>query len=290
VRFIIFRIANSSEYLPSSLCFTSNDSDDPAETPSTLVQRRVASLPKLGKRSRYSSVTSSETSYCTGFSPRNRTATREEVSFNRTVGIKACKAAIGLTEPRDNPPAKKPKGRQTFNSACALALFAPVHNTNAIPSVMASSSICSPLTSISDLSDTSSPLPKARNTKKRKLKEIDNDDDLEFTTERKSQPDASEWEPVDKYYSRRTLHNKFQFRCTLCFQKDQLHVCNREGDMMRHLQSLQHQPKSFYCRNSGCSGAFTREDALKRHKNKCGVRSSRTTTISKETCSSSNLY
>ncbi|KAF8886064.1 hypothetical protein CPB84DRAFT_1850208 [Gymnopilus junonius] len=38
-----------------------------------------------------------------------------------------------------------------------------------------------------------------------------------------------------------------------------------KGDMKRHLESLAHQPQSYYCSKPGCGKVFTRIDALKRH-------------------------
>jgi hypothetical protein len=244
---------NSYENLPSSL--TSPHSNDADDLPST------------------------SEAYCTD-SPSSsyRTPARNEVSSNRTVKVKATKSAVIFEDkPKDEPPAKKSKGRKTFNSACAaddLALFAPFHDANLTPSVAGSSSLIgSPLTSLSDSSNSPSPSPKAITNKKRKLEEIDNDDDLEFTEvkeKRKIQPVNSEWEPVTESYSRQMIHNKWQYRCTACFKEaGRDHLCTREGDMQRHLQTLRHTPKSFFCSNSGCSRSFTREDALTRHMIKC---------------------
>ena len=248
----------------------SNDdlSDDPAEIPSTPVQRRVAPLLKPGKPrvSRSSSITSSDVSDYAESPLKNRTAARNETSSIPATRIKAFKAAVILDEPKEEPLAKKPKGRKTFNSACAaddLASFAPDHNA---------SPVGSPRSSLSDssVSDTTSPPPKVVMTKKRKLEEIKSSEDLEFTAvKEKSATLESRWEPVDESYSRRKTNNRLQYRCTLCFEKNKLRLCNREGDMTRHLQSLKHRPKSFFCPNSGCSSTFTRQDALKRHLNKC---------------------
>jgi hypothetical protein len=142
------------------------------------------------------------------------------------------------------------------------------------PPPVATSPVRSPRSSLSNYSvsdrDTSTPSPKAVITKKRKLKEIKNSKDLESTAVKEKSATSEEWEPVDESYSRRKTNNRSQYRCTLCLEKNgKLHLSNREGDMARHLQSLMHTPKSFFCPNSGCSSTFTRQDALKRHLNKC---------------------
>jgi hypothetical protein len=252
-----------------------NLSDDPAEIPSTPIQRRTAPLPAKPRKRlilRSSSIASSDISDYAKKSPpppslKNRTAARDEADSIRSTRIKAL----------DEPLVKKQKGRMTFNSACAaddLSPFAPDHNANSTPPMVATSPLSSPPASLSDssVSDTSSPSPEVViMTKKRKLEEINNSKDIEFTAvSKRKKRDESEWEPVHKSYSRRKVDNKSQYRCTLCLEKNgKLHLCNREGDMARHLQSLIHTPKSFFCPNSGCSKNFTRQDALKRHLNKC---------------------
>ena len=143
-----------------------------------------------------------------------------------------------------------------------MTLFLP---NLALP-IASSSSISSPL---SESLDASSPSPKAVTTKKRKLEEIE---DFEFSPakeERKRQSVVSEWRPVTESYSQHKFHNQVQYRCDLCFKDGHEHLCSREGDIMRHLQSLRHKPRSFFCPNSRCSSSFTRQDALKRHMNKC---------------------
>jgi uncharacterized Zn-finger protein len=104
-------------------------------------------------------------------------------------------------------------------------------------------------------------------TKKRRRKEIEKSvesTDSEFIEE-------SDWESVHKKFSRQKINNtgRWRYRCTLCLKDNKLHLCKREGDMMRHLLSLKHTPKSFFCTNHGCTKAYTRRDALKRHRKKC---------------------
>ena len=89
---------------------------------------------------------------------------------------------------------------------------------------------------------------------------------------------SSSWERVEKSlaYSRKrsTRGFKYRYRCDLCHENNEKHICDKEGDMKRHLQSLKHSQKSFSCTNPDCKKTFTREDALKRHKNSCRRRSS----------------
>jgi len=273
-------------------------SDDPVEIPSTPVRRRVVPLPKRRKRlvSRSSSVTASDGSDYAS-SPRwSRTSAHKKANSIYSTRIKASKAAIALHEPKDEPPAKKAKGRKTFNSACAaddlaafVPVFTPVRNAMLATPVVASSPVGSPLTPLTDSSDTikssSSSAPKAISTRKRKLKDIDGDEDfneidndehlkvIAVKQDPKWRQASPPWEPVDKSYSRRKVSNEMQYRCDLCLEKipAQLHVCRREGDMARHLQSLKHTAKSFFCSNPGCSSGYTREDALKRHMKTCLV-------------------
>jgi hypothetical protein len=127
--------------------------------------------------------------------------------------------------------------------------------------------------SLSDLpvSDTSSPPPRKVVSKKRKLEE--NSEDLAAVTS-ESATLPVEWEATHRLYSRRKIKNrhgksplKSEYRCTPCFEVGKLHLCTREGDIVRHLSTRKHSPKSYFCLD--CPSAFTRNDALKRHKNKC---------------------
>ena len=265
-----------------------NNSDlsgDPAEIPFTPVQeRQVAQLSdpimRLFSHSS-SSITSSYTSDYANSPPRTRTATRNEATNPYCAArITAFDTAVVWDEQKDEPLTEKPKGWKTYNSYYApddlatIASFAPRHNLNgpgdfSLP-MIASSPVGPPLSSPSDssVSDTS-PLPEAVMDKKRKLKELENDEDsdLEFTAvkqKRKRRPVTSEWEPVNEFFSRRkTYRNRSQFRCTLCLEKNKLHLCNSEGDMKRHLQSKSHSERLFHCPE--CPKSFTRQDALKRH-------------------------
>ena len=266
-------------------------SGDPAENPFTPVQKKqVAQLSNPRKRLFSHSSSSITSSYASGYAnspPKTRTATRNEATNpNCAARITAFDTAVVWDEQKDEPLTEKPKGRKIYNSFCAsddlaaIASFAPRHNLNgpgdfSLP-MIASSPVGPPLSSPSDssVSDTS-PLPEAVMDKKRKLKELENDEDsdLEFTAvkqKRKRRPVTSEWEPVNESFSRRkTRRNRWQFRCTLCLEKDKVHLCNSEGDMKRHLQSQIHSEKLFHCPE--CSKSFTRQDALKRHSRKCSA-------------------
>ena len=55
---------------------------------------------------------------------------------------------------------------------------------------------------------------------------------------------------------------KLAYECLLCPNFRTKAV----GDMMRHLESLIHQDRSYACDVAGCESLFTRKDALVRHK------------------------
>ncbi|KIM39346.1 hypothetical protein M413DRAFT_12280 [Hebeloma cylindrosporum] len=55
---------------------------------------------------------------------------------------------------------------------------------------------------------------------------------------------------------------KVVYECSLCPNFRTKAV----GDMMRHLESLVHQDRSYACNFAGCESLFTRKDALVRHK------------------------
>ena len=148
--------------------------------------------------------------------------------------------------------------------------------------------------SVSDTSSSSLRLaPNLRVAKKRKrkfdemVKDRDSREDLKAgeLEEPATLSSSSRWERVETRetlpYSRQTRNGtrgfKYRYRCDLCYDNNKKHVCDKEGDMKRHLQSIDHSPKSFTCTNSGCGKAFTRKDGLKRHRSSCRHDTSRST-------------
>ena len=236
---------------------------DPTDIPSTPIQRPLVPVSKERFLSPCSSITSSDDS---DTSPsRNRVwAAVKQANSKRTARIKGPELFVPFYEPKDERPAKT---RKTFNSACAaedLASFAPFitpRKALPIPSVNTSCTVSPQSTSsLSDPSYFESPHlspPEALTTRKRKLKEINADDE-----------DVN-WDPVGKPYSRHTIRNTVQYRCDLCFAQGMLHSCIREGDMVRHLETLKHKPRGHICPNSPCKRQYTRADALKRHMKNC---------------------
>jgi hypothetical protein len=188
---------------------------NPAPYDPTEIQRPCVPLSKERFLSPCSSIISSDDSDTSPL--RNRVwAALKQTSSKRITRIKGPELFVPFYEPKDERPAKKTKTQKTFNSACTaenLASFAPfitpVRKALPIPNVNTSCTV-SP-ESTSSLSDPSysesshlSP-PKALTTRRRKLNEINTDDE-----------DVN-WDPVGKPYSRHIIRNTLQFRCDLCF-------------------------------------------------------------------------
>ena len=109
------------------------------------------------------------------------------------------------------------------------------------------------------------------------VKDRDSREDLKAGEEPATSSSSSRWERVEARetlpYSRQTRKGtrgfKYRYRCDLCYDNNKKHICDKEGDMKRHIQSLKHSPKSFPCPNPGCVKAFTRKDGLARHRSSC---------------------
>lgn len=235
---IHMNISSSADKHPKYI-YKDNISDDPTEILSTPVRRQVSPFSKPGKRL---------------VSLKKPKSDRNEANI-RAVKIKA---AVVLDDPkdelRDKPFAKRVRRRKTLVASGSTTAWS---TGNLTPPMAASSPVDSPhwhsseSPSDSSASDTSSPPPKVGMTKKRKLEA------------------TSGWEPVNDFYSRQKIKHRPMFRCTLCLNINEEHYCRRIGDMNRHLKSLKHKEKGYFCGNSGCQSSFTREDGLKRHKENC---------------------
>jgi hypothetical protein len=242
----------------------SNDdlSDDPAEISSSIqVQKHpdVATLSMPGKRlaSRSSSITSSNVFDHAESPLKKRKSARNKASSSSIRAAAKIKTAVVLDDPKDDPKAKKIKGRKTLNSDCQCGAD---HN---LASGSANLIVASSPASLGSPHSSQSSPPKKVMTKKRKLKHS------EFTVEEESATSTSDWESVNECYSRQKKKSGSRYRCTLCLKNNEKHISDREGDMKRHLQSSKHSPKKFPCTKSGCQRVYTRPDSQKRHLNKC---------------------
>ena len=104
-------------------------------------------------------------------------------------------------------------------------------------------------------------------TKKRKIKkEEENVKPMTFVWKPER---TAEWVKQDDSSSVKKGKHKTLYRCDLCFVKDRIVITTAPGDLQRHLLSLAHKPKSFFCTQAGCNKSYTREDAVKRHLKKC---------------------
>ena len=211
-----------------------NLSDNPAEISTPIpgkTQLAPPSSSRHGKRRVSRSSSTTNTSSGVFGSSDSPPLAKKKSARNEGKSIRAATTVL-----KDEPKAKKLKGRETLHySACAAD--EPVASGSG-----------------GNLGPTSSPVGPG-------LRHSSLPDSESATT--------SAWEPVNEYYSKRRTNSKdkskkYQYRCNL---SGCLKICYNVGNMNRHLETLNHQPRSVQC--DRCSKFYTRVDALRRHRKTC---------------------